>query len=244
MLAERLLGLVPSEDITFIVFVHFGTLMSVIVSLRKEIGLIIKETFEVLFKWKISKVHFDQNENFRLAVFILVGSIPAAVIGLLYEDAIALAFTDAKLVAVMLVLTGLILFLTRLAEPLTEKKFGFVSAFVVGIAQAFAIIPGISRSGTTISTAMYLRIPPVKGATFSFLLSVPVILGATLLKIEDILVQGIVMDSILIILAGTLASFVAGYIAINALLKIVQQGRFSVFAFYCLLVGILGILFV
>lgn len=244
VLAERLLGLTPSDDLTFVVFVHFGTLLSVVVAMRVEILAILKETSKAFLQLRLSLTYYKENENFRLALFILIGSIPAAIIGLLYEDAISTAFKDAKLVAVMLVLTGLILFLTRLAEPLVDKRVGLLSAFVIGIAQAFAIIPGISRSGSTISTAMYLRIPPVKAAQFSFLLSIPVIAGAALIKTKDLLLNGIAFDSLLNIFLGMAAAFIAGYVAISVLLKIVQRGKFSIFAFYCLFVGILGILFI
>jgi len=244
VLVEHLLDVVPSTDITFEVFVHFGTLMSVVVVMWKDILAIIQSTVKALTGGRLSREYYDENEQFRLALAIVVGSVPAAVIGLLFEDAVTAAFTDPKMVSVMLVLTGLILFLTRLAEPVENKNVGILSAIMIGIAQAIAIVPGISRSGFTISTAVYLRISPLNAARFSFLLSIPVIAGATLLKTKDLVFNGFGAESVLHIAGGTLMAFLSGYVAIKVLLKIVQQGKFSIFAFYCLIAGSLGIIFI
>ncbi|MBI2619150.1 MAG: undecaprenyl-diphosphate phosphatase [Ignavibacteriales bacterium] len=244
VLAEHLLKVPITDDITFEVFVHFGTLLSVLVALWPEVREILRSARDLLTGVRLAPQYYRENEYFRLGILILVGSIPAAVIGIRYEDAISETFTDPKLVAVMLVLTGLILFLTRLATPSSEKRVGIVSAILIGVAQALAIVPGISRSGSTISTAMYLRVPPLKGARFSFLLSVPVIAGATLMKTKEILESGITVEYFLPILVGTAVAFSSGYLAIRLLLRIIEQGRFSMFSFYCLGVGTIGIVFI
>ncbi len=244
VLVEHLLGVVPSKDITFEVFVHFGTLMSVVVVMWKDVVAILQSLVRALIRGRLSKDYYNENENFRLALTIIVGSVPAATVGLLFEDAIAGAFTDPKMVSVMLVLTGLILFLTRLAEPIENKNVGIASSILVGIAQAMAIVPGISRSGATISCAMYLRVSPSNAARFSFLLSIPVIAGATLLKTKDLVVDGFGAESFSQIAGGTVMAFLSGYVAIKVLLRVVQQGKFSAFAFYCLIAGSLGIIFI
>jgi undecaprenyl-diphosphatase len=109
--------------------------------------------------------------------------------------------------------------------------------------QAIAIIPGISRSGSTISMGMYLKISPLQAARFSFLLSVPVITGATLLKTKEIFEHGFSFDYFLPIFIGTVVSFGSGFFAIKFLLRIVERGKFSIFAYYCLFVGTIGIIF-
>lgn len=242
VLVEHLLRVPHSDDITFEVFVHFGTLLSVVVVLWNEVVQIMR-SFLGAFRGMHFVSKYRENEYFRLAVFIIVGSVPAAIIGISFEDEVSAAFTDPKLVAVMLVLTGLILFLTRLTPPSSGKRIGIISALVIGLAQAVAIIPGISRSGSTISTGMYLRISPLQAARFSFLLSVPVIAGATLLKTKEIIEHGFSLEYILPILVGTVVSFGSGYLAIKFLFRIVEKGRFSVFAFYCLFVGTIGIIY-
>lgn len=242
VLVEHLLKVPASDDITFEVFVHFGTLVSVVVVLWKDIVQITTTVFEA-FKGPGIVVKYRENEYFRLAIFILAASIPAAVVGIKFEDDVSAAFSDPKLVAVMLIVTGLILFLTRTVSQLGQRRIGIVSALVIGMAQAFAVIPGISRSGSTISAGMFLKVPPLQAARFSFLLSVPVIAGATFLKTIDIIKEGVSFDYLLPILVGTAVSFASGYFAIKFLLRIVEKGKFSVFAFYCLFAGTIGIIF-
>lgn len=241
VLAQRLLNL-NGELLTFDVYVHFGTLLSVVAVFWKDILAIIKSTVSALLSphWK---QHYLDDPNARLGFALIVATIPAGVVGLTYRNAVEAAFTDPKLVGMNLVITGLILFLTRLSGPVPEKRPGIFSGILIGIAQAFAILPGISRSGSTISTALYLRISPVQAARFSFLMSIPVIGGASLLETIKIFKHGTDVG-ILTILVGTVVSAISGYISIKVLLSIVQRGKLNWFAFYCLLVGSFGILFI
>jgi undecaprenyl-diphosphatase len=133
--------------------------------------------------------------------------------------------------------------LTRLARPVEGKKIGIVSSFIIGLAQMVAILPGISRSGSTMSTALYLRISPIQAARFSFLLSVPVIAGAALLEGYKLIKDGNTFG-VMPLFVGTVVSAIAGYFAIKVLFKIMEKGKFSWFSFYCLILGILGILFI
>jgi undecaprenyl-diphosphatase len=186
---------------------------------------------------------YKKSDSFRVGVSIIVGSIPAAIIGLAYHKQVEDAFTDPKLVAMNLVITGLILFLTRLAKPKEGKRIGAVSAFFIGIAQAVAILPGISRSGLTMSAAIFLRHSPVQAARFSFLLSLPVIFGAFLLEVKEIVKYGSTVGTVPFII-GTATAAVTGYAAMKVLLRIMERGKFSWFSVYCLAVGILGIVFI
>jgi len=242
VLGQQLLSLHNPQLLTFDVFVHFGTLISVVVIFWTDIIGMLDSFFKVLGTFKF-KEEYKSSEHYRLGVSILLGSIPAGVIGLAYHHQVEEAFTDPKLVAMNLVITGLILFLTRLAKPIEGKRIGIVSAIIIGFAQAVAILPGISRSGSTISTALYLKHSPVQGARFSFLLSVPVIAGAALLEGYQLLKHGTTIGWAPI-LAGTVVSAIAGYIAIKLLLRIIEKGKFSWFAFYCLAIGTLGIIFI
>lgn len=244
VLAEHLLRVRTSNDITFEVFVHFGTLLSVVVVFWKDVLAITKSFFQAFIPLRLNREYYRNHEPFRLSIYIFLGSIPAAFVGLRYEDVISEAFTDPKLVSVMLVITGLILFLTGLAKPVVGKKVGLVSALVIGLAQAVAIIPGISRSGSTISTALYQKIEPYYAARFSFLLSLPVIAGATLLKVKDLIVHGGSAEGLSALVVGMLVSFGSGYVAIKFLLRIIERGKLRWFSLYCLIVGVLGILFI
>jgi undecaprenyl-diphosphatase len=138
------------------------------------------------------------------------------------------------------VITGLILFLTRLAKPLKGKKVGILSSIIIGLAQMVAILPGISRSGSTMSAALFLKISPVQAARFSFLLSIPVIAGATLLATCKLIADGTTIGYLQIVI-GIAISAIAGYVAIKLLLRIMEKGKFSWFSLYCLVIGIFGI---
>jgi undecaprenyl-diphosphatase len=242
VLGQYLLNVQNPEMLSFDVYVHFGTLISVCVIFRKEIVQMILSLWKVI-RTRDLKGAYRSDEYARLALAIVIGSIPAAVIGLKYHDQIAEAFRDPKLAAVNLIVTGLLLFITRFPRAVEGKKVGMLSGFIIGCAQAAAILPGISRSGTTMSAGIYLRLSPVTAARFSFLLSIPVIGGAALLETKTVIRQGMEMGFGPFIV-GVIAAAITGYFAIKILLRIVERGKFSWFAFYCLAVGIAGILFI
>ena len=226
--------------LTFDVFVHFGTILSIVAVFWKDILDILGSLWIGVTGWRLRE-QYRNSEPARIGIAILVASIPAGVIGLLFRHQIEEAFADPKLVSVNLVLTGLILFLTRISVPKEEKRIGIFSGFLVGLAQAAAVLPGISRSGATMSMAMYLRLSPQRAARFSFLMAIPVISGATALEAPRLLEA--MGTPTVPTLAGALVAGVVGYVAIRVLLRIVERGGFSSFAFYCLGVGVLGILF-
>lgn len=242
VLGQYLLNLQDTGMLSFDVYVHFGTLISVCIIFRSDIAEIVLGTWKALHTGTL-KSAYETNEYVRLGLAIIVGSVPAAIIGLKYHDQIEEAFRDPKLVAVNLVITGLILFLTRFSKPLEGKRIGLISGFIIGIAQSLAILPGISRSGSTISAALFLRLSPGTAARFSFLMSIPVIAGAALLETTTVIRQG--LDSGFgPFIVGMIAAAVAGYISIKVLLRLIERGKFSWFAFYCLAIGIAGIVFI
>jgi undecaprenyl-diphosphatase len=242
VLGKQILGVSNADMLSFDVFVHFGTLISVCIIFRTDIGHIFRSFWNAA-RTQAWKSAYATNEYFRLGTAIIIASVPAAVIGLVFHDSIAETFRDPKLVAVNLVVTGLFLFMTRFPTAVEGKRVGIVSGFIIGIAQSVAIFPGISRSGTTISTALFLRVPPALAARFSFLLSVPVIAGAAMLETNTMVHQGIELGFAPFIV-GLLTAAITGYGAIKLLLRIIERGRFSWFAFYCFVAGIAGILFI
>ncbi len=242
VLGQYLLNLQDTGMLSFDVYVHFGTLISVCIIFRKDIVEIVLAMWKALHTGTLRSA-YETNEYFRLGLAIIVGSIPAAIIGLMYHDQIEEAFRDPKLVAVNLVITGLILFLTRSTKALEGKRLGLLSGFIIGIAQSVAILPGISRSGSTISAALFLRLSPGTAARFSFLLSIPVIAGAALLEMRSVIRQGL-ESGFGPFVVGMIAAAVAGYFSIKILLRLIERGKFSWFAFYCLALGITGIVFI
>lgn len=244
VLAKELLNINNVANIEFEVFVHFGTFISVIIVFWKDIKLIFKALFGALKNPLKINNHYRESENFRIIVFILIGTIPAGVIGIIYDKQIGVLFNDSKFVSVMLLVTGSILYLTKFAKPKEDKKVGFLPSVFIGIAQALAILPGISRSGITISVGLFSGISRENAAKFSFLLSLPVILGATILKMVEVINNNTSLEQYLIYLAGTISAAVSGYVAIKIVMNVLKQKKFSWFSFYCFIIGILGILFI
>ncbi len=177
------------------------------------------------------------SEELKLVLALVIGTIPAALIGLTLESTIEALFDAPLIAACMLVVTGIILLLTRFSRP-GEKAPGLLHALIIGLAQACAIMPGISRSGATISTALFLGIKREKAGEFSFLLSIPVILGATILKVPELSSGG---DQILSLIGG-FAAFVIGWISLRFLLGIIRRGRLYIFSYYCFIAGAVSLI--
>jgi undecaprenyl-diphosphatase len=232
-LGKALLGdhSIPQDSLLFTVVVHFATALSTIVVFRKDIWEIIRGLLR--FQW---------NEETRFSLKIIISMIPAALLGVLYESEIESFFGgDVAFVGYMLLLTGLLLYLADRARA-TEKKVSFLNAFIIGISQAIAILPGISRSGATISTSVLLGVDKTKAARFSFLMVVPLILG----KIAKDLLDGNLAyegGQAAVMGAGFAAAFVSGLFACTWMIKLVRNSKLTYFAIYCLLVGALAIAF-
>lgn len=220
---------IPEESLLFTVVLHFATALSTIVVFRKDVWDIIKGLFQ--FKW---------NEETQFSLKIIISMIPAALVGFLLEDFMEVFFDGAIIiVGIMLIITAVLLYLADMAKT-TSKGVSFRSAFVIGLAQMVAMLPGISRSGATISTSVLLGIDKSKSARFSFLMVVPLILGKVA---KDILSGDINFESTQIgaMGAGFAAAFVAGLIACTWMLKLVRQSKLTYFAIYCLIVGLIAI---
>lgn len=220
---------VPSESLLFTVVVHFATALSTVVVFRKDVADIFKGLFQ--FKW---------NEETIFSLKIIISMIPAAIIGVMFSEEMEVLFSgNILLVGFMLILTALLLYLADRAKS-TGKPVSYRNAFVIGISQAIALLPGISRSGATISTSVLLGNDKSKAARFSFLMVVPLILG----KIAKDILSGDLAasstDSVILIL-GFLAAFISGIFACTWMISIVRKSKLSYFAIYCFIVGIIAI---
>jgi undecaprenyl-diphosphatase len=217
---------IPPGDITFEVVVHVGTLMAVLAVYWKDlVGL-------------VSGVLRKQKESLILAGLLVLGSIPAAAAGFLLADSVEQLFDRPVVVSIMLIVTGCVLFSTRLAKQGKRENPSIIGSLMIGLAQAVALLPGISRSGFTISSGLFAGIRKEKAARFSFLLSIPAIAGAAVLKLGDIGESGIELP---LIIVGLVVSAVTGYLALRLLLSFLSKGKFSVFAWYCWALGLSGL---
>lgn len=225
-LGKSLLGIEATSDVTFTVVVHGATVLSTIVVFHRDIIDLIKGALQ--FRW---------NEPTDYVVKILISAIPVVAIGLLFKEEIESLFSNnVLLVGCMLLITGGLLAFTYYA-PHEGREVSKTKAFVIGIAQAFAVLPGISRSGSTIAVALLLGVDKKKAARFSFLMVLIPIIGA---NAKDILDGGLTNSDVSAIplLAGFLAAFVSGVLACQWMITIVTRGKLIHFAFYCGVVGL------
>ncbi|HBO29080.1 MAG TPA: undecaprenyl-diphosphatase UppP [Leeuwenhoekiella sp.] len=230
-LGKAILGdsTLPEESLLFTVVLHFATALSTLVVFRKDILDILKGLFQ--FKW---------NEETQFAVKIIISMIPAVIIGLFFEEQLESLFGgNILLVGMMLIITALLLWLADKAKD-TQKPVSYRNAFTIGIAQAIAMLPGISRSGATISTSVLLGNDKSKAARFSFLMVVPLIFGKIA---KDLLSGEITTESgnFTALSIGFVAAFVSGLIACTWMIKLVKKSKLSWFAIYCLIVGIIAV---
>lgn len=230
-LGQALFGAQVSDDLMFSVVVHTASMLSIIVVFRNDLAFLVKQS-----------LRFEWNTESRYVSMLLLSMIPTGFVGLMFEDEIAVLFDNQiLLVGFMLLVTALLLFSTRLVKK-NDKDISFRSALIIGIAQTIAIIPGISRSGATIGTALLLGIDKSKATRFSFLMVLLPIAGGTLIKAIDLFGNIEKYSGELIPMAtGFIASFIAGWIACNWMLSIVRKGNIVYFSIYCFIVGIIAI---
>ena len=229
-LAKYILGseTTGEQSLLMTVVLHFATAIATIYVFRKDIMVLLSQLFER-----------QRNEGHTFALKILVSMVPAALIGVLFEDLIESMFSgQLLLVGLALIITAALLILADRARH-TDRTVSYLNAFVVGISQAIAIIPGISRSGATIATAVLLKIDRDRAARFSFLMVVPLILG----KIAKDLLSGelLLAEDPGALVVGFIAAFVTGILACIWMLRLVRQAKLRFFGIYCILVGFLSI---
>jgi undecaprenyl-diphosphatase len=242
VLGEAVLGGELDKNITFEVVVHFGTLCSILIYYRAKIADIFRSWLKVPGSSHTLSKHWKTDPNLKLTWFVLLSMIPALIVGLTLKDQIENIFLNPFMVSIMLLVTGLILFLTRFRDSF-PNHLNNGSAFGIGLAQAFAILPGISRSGSTISLGLYLGIKRKEVADFSFLMVIPVIAGAMLLEVKEMLEVGIALNDAITLVVGFFTAFISGYFALKFLIILLQNKGIHPFAWYCWILGIVGLVY-
>jgi undecaprenyl-diphosphatase len=226
VLSKYFLGLDATHGATLEIVLHSGTLVSILVFYGKHIVQIIRGVFR------------GEKSAVRFVLLVLLGCIPAIILGFTAKGQLEEAFASPRFVSCTLMATGLFLIASHFAKP-GKKQIGWVSGLVIGLAQAVAMLPGISRSGSTIGMARFLGIEPKVAAEYSFLMSAPLLAGVSLLAVLDLLEHGNVSGNSVVELGlGFLVSAVVGYFSIKWLVSLLQRGRFWRFGIYCLAVGV------
>ena len=230
-LAKVILGdhSIPKESLVFTIVLHFATALSTLVIFRKDVFQIFKGLFQ--FKW---------NEETQFSLKIIISMIPTAFIGLYFEDTLALLF-DGKvlLVGFMLFITALLLLLADKAKD-TTRDVSYLNSLIVGISQAIAVLPGISRSGATISTSVLLGIDRTKAARFSFLMVVPLIVGKMIKDMAGGEIHFTSSEAVPLII-GFFAAFISGLLACKWMIALVKKSKLTYFSIYCAVIGLIAI---
>lgn len=226
VLAEKLLH-VQDYGVTFELVVHLGTLGSVLIYFRRRLFALVRSLYTGAMI-----------EERRTILYLAVGTIPAGIVGFTLEDFFDRAFDSPALTSAMLIATGAILLSTRFVRS-GERNVRFPSALAMGIGQALAIMPGISRSGSTIAVGLLSKVKPAEAAEFSFLLAIPAIGGAVVLKAGDF--AALSSDLAGPYLCGLLVALLSGLAAVYAVLETIRRGRFEYFAYYCFAAGAVGL---
>lgn len=227
-----LLNAQSSDNLLFAVLVHLATALATIVVFKNDIFALLKDILK--FEW---------NESTQFASKILVSMIPVFIVAIFFKDQIEALFTgNLMLVGSMLLITGALLLFAHFKKD-GNKSVGFVGAIIIGLAQAFAVLPGVSRSGSTIATALILGVERSKAARFSFLMVLIPILGASLLELLDY-VDAAAEHSIsnVSLIVGFLAAFISGFVACKWMISIVKKGKLTYFAIYCFIIGAIAII--
>jgi undecaprenyl-diphosphatase len=236
VLAQSMMKSFEQPGLLFDTLLHFATLCAVFIFFRKK----IKTLFVALSGIFIhsNRIVYFENKNFLWG--IIIASIPTAIIGLTLENVVETKLSYPVYVGYALIITSIILMISDKFQG--KSKITLPIAFLIGIVQGFAVVPGISRSGSTIAAALFLGIKREEAAEFSFLISLPAILGATILQLRKL--DGFDMTQLPIYGAGMLAAFISGIIAIAVMMQIVKKASLKVFAIYCLIIGIVAIVWI
>ena len=235
-IASHLFGIEGEENLAFPVAVHVATVLSTLVILWKEIVWIFRGLFR-----------FENNDETRYVANIVVSMIPVGIVGVFFKDKVEAVFgSGLAIVGAMLLVTALLLTFSYYAKPRVKDTISLKDAFIIGLAQAVAVLPGLSRSGSTIATGLLLGNNKARLAQFSFLMVIPPILGEALLDTVKMVKHGtaaVMGDISLGVLAvGFIAAFVSGCVACKWMINIVKRGKLVYFAIYCAIVGVITLL--
>ena len=234
-IVSNLFGINGEENLAFTVAVHVATVFSTLVIFWKQIVWLFKDLFK--FQW---------NEGTRYVACIVVSMIPVGIVGVFFKDYVEDIFGSGLLVVgSMLLLTAFLLAFSYYAHPRQKEKIGFFDAFIIGIAQACAVMPGLSRSGSTIATGLILGNKKESLAQFSFLMVIPPILGEALLDVMKASKEGLSAVagdiSATSLIVGFITAFIFGCLACKWMVDIVKKGKLIYFAVYCAIVGLITI---
>lgn len=235
----RQLFAIDVKGLSFEILVNFGSLIAVLLVYRKVIIRLVINSFRY-----VTTKEMDAKGDFQFIILLIIATIPTGIIGLLFEDYIQSKLSGVAIVGVTLLITGTALWIIRnISGSRSDSELTVKDAIIVGLAQAVALIPGISRSGATIVAAMLVGMKKETALRFSFLLYIPVSLGITVLSVTDIINDPQFNSLMIPYLIAFMASMIASFFALKWFINIMARGKLKYFAFYCFIAGTLVILF-
>lgn len=223
------------ESLTFEILVNFASLLAVLAIYRRDIVRLAVNSFHYIIKPKQQPA--GVKDDFTFVLYLLIATIPAGIIGVLFQDVIASTFNTASVVGITLIVTGFALFIIRnLRGNKNDRQLTLKDALIVGFAQSIALIPGISRSGATIVAAMLLGMKQETALRFSFLLYIPVSLGSFILSVDDLIETGL-GEMLIPYLVAFITAAIATYFSLKWFMHIMEKGNLIYFSIYCFIVG-------
>ena len=246
VISSVLLGKTPS--LSFTVLLHLATLLAVCVYFYKDIVDILKNLFlgfwQIAVKRQPFHAIYHSNTYFKMAWLLLLGSVFTALVGFPLRNYVAECFKSTLAVGMFLIFTAVIIVLAEWVSrgKRLSPQMNFWDAMAVGIAQGIAVFPGISRAGACVSASLARGLDRKLAARFSFLISIPVIFGSGLIELKNLMAMGSSINGFLELLAGFVAAFISGFLAIKVFMNIIQRMSIRIFAYYCLIVGIIVII--
>lgn len=255
---KHILHIETDTGLLFDVLLHLGTLVAIFISFWKDIKELIVEGFKIIGEFIANIGRFFHNiaaskktpykkviatPYRRFVMLIIVSTIPTGIIGLVFEDAITLVSETLIVPGLCLILTGLLLSIADRVKTgkKTEQNASYKDAGLIGVAQGIATLPGLSRSGTTITACLLAGFDRSFAVKYSFIMSIPAVLGAVVLQVKDFSMDSVTQNDLLNYLVGTIVAGVVGYISIKTMLVIVRGKKFKFFAYYCFVIGILAV---
>ena len=240
VIIQHLLGL-KGPELFFDICVHLGTLLAVIIVFRQEIRELVRSLGHLIWLIFVKDAHFEhifENSEFKMLLLVFFGFFPTALLGVVFHEIGQQLFSSVLIVGFMLIITGGLLWQTRRVAGVGGglESFSIRTALIIGLVQGLAIMPGISRSGSTIALGLFLGLNRELSARYSFMLAIPAILGAGILSIHGLTANSNVDYKVALI--GAAVSFVVGYFALVVLLHLVKQAKLYLFAPYCWAAGI------
>lgn len=246
-IAQNMFGMenLEASYFTFDILLHFGTLVAVFIVYYKDIFALVPAVFTMLgkvFKGKFKLSEYTENERF--VIFVIIATLPLFV-GVLFKDYVEAIGNYTKVIGGILLFNGIVLFISDKLEKGTISLDNTkpIHALFIGLCQMCALVPGLSRSGSTITGGLFMGFKRELAVKFSFIMSIPAILGANVLSLADIAENPIAKTDIIPYIAGTVAAAVVGILAMKLLIYISKKSNFRMFSYYCWAVGILAIIF-